>query len=223
MTDDFRPTICIDFDGVIHSYGKGWQNGVIYGEVVPGFFEWVERVRDRFELVIYSSRSKDEAGVLAMSVWLHEKRNVWIKAGGCRDPVKPLTMKFAHEKPAAWLTIDDRAIQFRGDWSAPGLTAEAMLAFKPWNVATEKVANTTSTITTPTETPVIHPLFLLGIRNAVTMMRDASINPTMIACIVQDIRSQTLNEEFRRLRRIVETHPPHHHTFSEIMDAIGDE
>lgn len=132
MTAEFKPTICIDFDGVIHSYEKGWQNGVIYGEVVPGFFEWVERVRDRFKLVIYSSRSKSEDGVLAMGMWLHEKRNAWIKAGGQRHPTEPLEFDFAHEKPAAWLTIDDRAICFRGDWSAPELEPEALRAFKPW-------------------------------------------------------------------------------------------
>jgi hypothetical protein len=132
-TEIFRPTICIDFDGVIHSYEHGWQDGTIYGEVVPGFFEWVERVRDNFELVVYSSRSKDEAGIVAMTMWLHEKRNAWIKAGGERHPTKPLTLSFANEKPAAWLTIDDRAIRFTGDWSDPSLTAEAMCAFKPWN------------------------------------------------------------------------------------------
>lgn len=137
MAEDFKPTLCIDFDGVIHSYERGWQDGVIYGEVVPGFFEWVERVRDQFKLVIYSSRSKTEEGVLAMSLWLHEKRNAWIKAGGQRHPTEPMTFEFAHEKPAAWLTIDDRAIRFEGDWSVPELDPDELRAFKPW---TAKVA-----------------------------------------------------------------------------------
>ena len=131
---DFKPTICIDFDGVIHSYEKGWQGGVIYGTVVPGFFEWVEQVRDRFKLVIYSSRSKTNEGVIAMGQWLHEQRNAWIAAGGKRNETEPLELECVHEKPAAWLTIDDRAIRFNGDWSDPELTGTAMLAFKPWNV-----------------------------------------------------------------------------------------
>lgn len=129
---DFQPTLCIDFDGVIHSYERGWQGGVIYGEIVPGFFEWVERVRHQFKLVIYSSRSKDNAGITAMGLWLHDQRNKWIKSGGQRDPVEPLEFEFAHEKPSAWLTIDDRAICFRGNWSDPALSPEAMRAFKPW-------------------------------------------------------------------------------------------
>lgn len=131
---DFKPTICIDFDGVIHSYERGWQHGVIYGEVVPGFFEWVERVRDQFKLVIYSSRSKTDDGVIAMGLFLGEKRNQWIKAGGQRHPTEPLTFEFAHEKPAAWLTIDDRAICFMGRWDDAALSPEALRAFKPWNV-----------------------------------------------------------------------------------------
>lgn len=132
-TEAFKPTICVDFDGVIHSYEKGWQGGTIYGTVVPGFFEWVEEVRDRMKIVIYSSRSKDDGGVSAMAMWLHVQRNEWIKAGGKRHPTEPLEIEFAHEKPAAWLTIDDRAVRFHGNWNAPELTAEAILAFRPWN------------------------------------------------------------------------------------------
>ena len=129
----FMPTICIDFDGVIHSYDRGWQDGIIYGAIVPGFFDWVERVRSDFRLVIYSSRSKTEEGVVAMSRWLHEQRNMWIAEGGQRDPIEPLSIEFAHEKPAAWLTIDDRAIRFSGDWESSELTCKSLMEFKPWN------------------------------------------------------------------------------------------
>jgi hypothetical protein len=128
-----KPTLCLDFDGVIHDYQRGWQDGRIYGDVVRGFFEWVETVRHDFELVIYSSRSKTDEGVTAMAVWLQEQRNAWIKAGGQRHPTAPLEFTFAHEKPPAWVTIDDRAIRFDGSWDNPQLTRNALLEFRPWN------------------------------------------------------------------------------------------
>ncbi len=121
---EFKPTLAVDFDGVIHSYERGWQDGVIYGEVVPGFFEWVARVRHQFKLVIYSSRSRDADLREAMRAWLHSR----IPYGH----VDISDFEFAHEKPAAWLTIDDRCIRFDGKWDDPALTADAMLAFKPW-------------------------------------------------------------------------------------------
>lgn len=131
--NQFKPTICVDFDGVIHSYERGWQGGEIYGTVVPGFFEWVESVRHQFRLMIYSSRSKDDDLRNKMSVWLVRHLVAWQSEHGQCEKTEEVIFEFAHEKPAAWLTIDDRAVTFRGDWSAPELSAEAMLAFKPWN------------------------------------------------------------------------------------------
>ena len=126
---DFKPTLCIDFDGVIHSYEKGWQDGLVYGTVVPGFFEWAAEAQKQFKLVIYSSRSSTEEGRLAMGAWLARQMHNYHEDGGNAR----VELAMAHEKPAAWLTIDDRAIQFRGDWSDPSLSAEAMRAFRPWN------------------------------------------------------------------------------------------
>ena len=127
----FKPILCIDFDGVIHSYENGWQNGVIYGTVTPGFFEWAEEAAKLFKLVIYSSRSKTDEGVIEMGLWLHDQRAAWRKAGG-KSGDDPLTFEYANEKPPAFLTIDDRAIQFRGDWSE--LLPAQLRAFKPWNI-----------------------------------------------------------------------------------------
>lgn len=124
MTEKFKPTICVDFDGVIHSYEKGWQDGVIYGYVVPGFFEWAEESAKHFRLVVYSSRSKEPSQLQAMQDWLTLRALEWTG--------KNVSLEFAAEKPAAWLTIDDRAIRFDGDWLAPELQPDAMLAFKPW-------------------------------------------------------------------------------------------
>lgn len=134
---DFKPMICIDFDGVIHSYEKGWQNGVIYGTVVPGFFEWAMEARKRFDLVIYSSRSLDVDLRAAMERWmareyadawgLPDDSDTWLSFQGM--------FRFAHEKPAAWLTIDDRAVTFRGDWTAQELSTEGILGFRPWNAS----------------------------------------------------------------------------------------
>ena len=116
------PILCLDFDGVIHSYEKGWQDGVIYGSVTPGFFDWAFEAQKYFRLVIYSSRSKTDEGRLAMGSWLAEQLR---QRGG-----RPITFEMAAEKPAASLTIDDRAICFDGQWS--NIPPDILLNFKPW-------------------------------------------------------------------------------------------
>lgn len=127
-------TICLDFDGVIHSYTSGWKGiDVIPDDVVPGFFEWADAMAQHFQLVIYSARSCEEKGRLAMMTWLVEQRKKWRDAGGV-SPIKDgslVAFDFAKEKPKAFLYIDDRAFCFEGDWST--LTPEAVKAFKPWN------------------------------------------------------------------------------------------
>jgi hypothetical protein len=125
-----KPILCLDFDGVIHSYERGWQDGTIYGSVTEGFWEWAEQAAKLFKLVIYSSRSKTEEGQLAMGLWLSEQRREWRTAGGMHEATDPLEFEFAHEKPPAFLTIDDRAICFEGDWSK--LDPEHLRAFRPW-------------------------------------------------------------------------------------------
>jgi hypothetical protein len=131
-----KPIICVDFDGVIHSYERGWQDGVIYGTAVPGFFAWAIKAQEFFRLVIYSSRSRTEDGCAAMRVWIGTQSIEAITRGEVASDFDwgsffP-NLEFAHEKPPAFLTIDDRAICFDGDWSADYLDPATLLQFKPW-------------------------------------------------------------------------------------------
>jgi hypothetical protein len=126
-----KPIICVDFDGVIHSYKSGWQGACVISDPInPGFFEWLDEAAQHFEIVVYSSRSKEPGACDAMAVWLAEQRKIWRDAGGI-SPItdgSAVTVSFAHEKPAAFLTIDDRAICFDGTWPSVG----TMRDFKPW-------------------------------------------------------------------------------------------
>lgn len=130
-----KPILCLDFDGVIHTYDRGWQSGEIYGEVTPGFWDWAVTAQEHFKLVIYSSRSKTEEGIKAMVSWLQTKHNNWREETALytNEDAPIIDFEFAHEKPPAFLTIDDRAIQFQGKWDIPELDPESLTKFKPWN------------------------------------------------------------------------------------------
>lgn len=126
--------LCIDFDGVLHSYVSGWQ-GVrcIPDPPVPCALDWlrglidpflVERVPENaepeWEVCIYSSRSRQWGGRRAMKAWL---RRWGLEESYLRE------IRFPTKKPAAYLTIDDRAICFEGTFPSP----DEMRAFRPWN------------------------------------------------------------------------------------------
>lgn len=132
MTDKpaFRPTLAVDFDGVVNPYSRGWQGGELYErEVTPGFWLWLETVSERFDVVIHSSRFADRDPQL-VGDWLRARWAEHSGMDGVPDWLERLA--FSPTKPPAWLTVDDRCVRFDGDWSADELRPEAMLAFEPW-------------------------------------------------------------------------------------------
>lgn len=125
-----KPILCLDFDGVIHSYERGWQGGEIYGTVTKGFWNWAIGAAKHFSLVVYSSRSKHPFGIEQMQEFLGREWRMSEFASSHWDMPE---FEFAHEKPPAFLTIDDRAICFGGDWRS--LPPDTLRAFKPWNAS----------------------------------------------------------------------------------------
>ena len=119
--------LCVDFDGVVHSYSSGWKGvDVIPDPPVPGVFRWLASLHENeFVICIYSSRSKDPAGVEAMKAWFEKHLNEcdW------DAPWLLCKLEFPTQKPAAMMTVDDRAFCFEGDFPSP----EWIDRFKPWN------------------------------------------------------------------------------------------
>jgi hypothetical protein len=118
----------------VHSYASPWINEFTIPDApVPGALKWLWAATEWFDVQIYSSRSKTEAGREAMQTWMRRYSEIEFGTGHPMSwesgPVYPIT--FAHEKPAAFLTIDDRAFCFEGDWSE--IEPADLLNFKPWN------------------------------------------------------------------------------------------
>jgi len=110
-----KPTVAVDFDGVIHAYSKGWQNGSIYDEPIPGALEALRELRQRFRVVIFTSRAVD--GVPLDPMWKTDDdqcqtiRDWFIK----HNAADLADLQITNRKPLAVAYIDDRAIRFT-DW-----------------------------------------------------------------------------------------------------------
>ena len=103
-------TVAVDFDGVIHAYSKGWQDGSIYDEPVEGAFESLRRLMEEDAVFIFTSRDIGEVyawmvshGFLNVSMDLLQGRKFW--------DTKGILLITNHKYPAV-AYLDDRAIRF---------------------------------------------------------------------------------------------------------------
>ncbi len=128
-----KPILCVDFDGVLHSYASGWQGPEVVGDPpVPGALQFLREATEHFLVAIYSSRTRYPGGIEAMSRWLIVRDRIEPDPEGSPDMealIKDELITFPRDKPAAFLTIDDRAFLFEGTFPDPA----SLLSFKPWN------------------------------------------------------------------------------------------
>ena len=128
-----KPILCLDFDGVIHLYTSPWtKRDEINDGPTPGAMEFIYGAQQHFKVVIYSSRSAYSDGLWAMKVWTANHMRAWVASAGnigCTAEDILSNLEWTNVKPAAFLTIDDRAMCFTGVWPNP----EELLKFKPWN------------------------------------------------------------------------------------------
>ncbi len=125
MTEKRKPILCLDFDGVVHSYSSGWKGpDIIPDPPVPGAFKFIRQASNHFDVQVFSSRSGYAGAITAMKKWFHSHDPFAVSD----TPIIDL-IHFPREKPPAQVSIDDRAMLFTGTWPNPAM----LLEFKPWN------------------------------------------------------------------------------------------
>lgn len=123
-----KPILCLDFDGVIHSYDSGWKGAdQIPDAPVLGAMEFIRAAQEYFTVCIFSSRTNQPGGRDAMISYMdnHLTHRFGIEAAYRISD----NIQWPTAKPSAFVTIDDRAITFTGEWPS----IEDLLAFKTWN------------------------------------------------------------------------------------------
>ncbi len=113
-------SICLDFDGVVHSYVRPWTTAEdIRDAPVPGAFEFINTaIAMGYHVVIQSVRANTLAGQKAIQFWLRDH--------GLEDWWK---VRVTAEKPKALVYVDDRGYRFTGVFP----TVEELVLMRPWN------------------------------------------------------------------------------------------
>jgi len=99
MQTKSKPPVCIDFDGVIHSYISGWAaSHIVIDEPMQGAEDALNILIEDFTVLIYSYRCKDTLGREAIAAYM-EKYAL---------PYDYICM----DKPIAVAYIDDNGYKF---------------------------------------------------------------------------------------------------------------
>lgn len=96
-------TVCIDFDGTLAQY-KGWTGVLPTEPPMPGAVEAVMAlIAQGYQVVVFSTRAQYVEGEAAIASWLQFYN------------FPP--MRITDKKIPAIAYVDDRAVEFAGDWN----------------------------------------------------------------------------------------------------------
>tara|TARA_B100000131_G_C18110279_1_gene609372 strand:+ start:814 stop:1797 length:984 start_codon:yes stop_codon:yes gene_type:complete len=103
--------IGVDFDGVIHTFDKGWHDGTCYGNPIEGSLEAIKELSGKWNIIIYTAKARPDRPLVngkngVELVW------EWLEKYDVAKYIDEVT----HEKPRAEYYIDDKGIKFEGNW-----------------------------------------------------------------------------------------------------------
>jgi hypothetical protein len=99
--------VAIDFDGVIHNFDKGWNDGTCYGKPIEGSIEAIKKLSKKFRVIIFTAKCKPDrpfvngkSGYQLVLDWL------------IKYDLDKYVDEITCEKPRAQLYIDDKGYYF---------------------------------------------------------------------------------------------------------------
>ena len=99
--------LAIDFDGVVHSFDKGYHDGTCYGKPIEGSIEAIKELSKKFNIIIYTAKAKPDRPIVNGKTGFQLVYS-WLNKYGLTEYIKEITC----EKPRAQLYIDDKGYRF---------------------------------------------------------------------------------------------------------------
>lgn len=108
-------TVAVDFDGVLHTYERGWHDGTIYGDWTPGAVGALSQLMSAYAVFVHTTRSPSQVARwierqsgygFECTTWFPRWRTFWNNQG---------LLLVTNRKLPAVAYIDDRAVRFQ-DW-----------------------------------------------------------------------------------------------------------
>ena len=103
-------TIAVDFDHVVHRYSRGWADGTIYDEPVPGAFVALTGLMATHAVFIHTCRNERQ-----VAQWLNAQGMPAITDADAGRPEfwnDQTRLLVANRKLPAVVYLDDRALRF---------------------------------------------------------------------------------------------------------------
>ena len=106
-----KKTILLDLDGVLNTYNGEYDN-IHIPSIKQGAYEFIKELSSEYKIVIFTTRNS-----LIASKWIIENK------------LDKYVENVTNIKEPAYLLIDDRCINFRGDYKE---LKETIKHFKVW-------------------------------------------------------------------------------------------
>ena len=110
--EDETYQIGVDFDGVIHANSKGFYDGTVYDDPIPGSKEALESLSKKYKIIVFSAKARKDRMLIDGKTGV-ELIWEWLKKYDMDQYVEDVTS----EKPRAVYYIDDKALRFV-DWKS---------------------------------------------------------------------------------------------------------